>query len=104
MSGVAPPVELAEEFRLMPFGHHSEALQALLLRFRDEPLEGRLVAICLTPYREWVVGVWPGRRGGPMQLLRETVFSSREAVEWEIFRIRWKKHFGRDLPRQGGIS
>ncbi len=92
-----PSHELAEEFRRQPLGHHSPELQRVLVLFRGEPMEGKYVLVCTEPHRRWVLGQLPGVRGEPVKMYEDVVFETREEAEWEVFKRRWKKHFGEDL-------
>ncbi len=83
---------LADEFNRRPIGHHSPALQRLLTRLRGEPLEDKHVVVCRRPHEEWVLGRLSGRRGGPIKILKDQVFTSLEDAEREVFRRRRKKH------------
>jgi hypothetical protein len=85
---------LIDEFRQRPVGHHSPDLQRLLTRLRGEPLEGKYVLICRKPHTEWVLGQLSGRRGGPVKILKDQVFTSLEDAEREVFRRRRKRHLG----------
>ena len=83
-----PPVVAAERGL-----EHGEDIRC----FRSEPQDGQHVLI-----REGKLGPWalaqydptPGvlpRRLGP-------VFASWEEAEWAVFKLRWKRHTGQDLP------
>ena len=39
-----------------------------------------------------------GRRGSPVRLLEDEVFTSRREAEWAVFKRRWKRVTGRELP------
>jgi len=39
-----------------------------------------------------------GVKGEPLVLHPDKVFTDWNAAEWAVFRLRWKRHFGRDLP------
>jgi hypothetical protein len=96
---------LAEEFRQAPFGPHSAELEKLLQLLRWGPLAGRPVLVCTRPYREWVIGVLPGRRGEPIALETDRPFGDLEAAMWALFQRRWERHTGEPLQlaaRPGG--
>lgn len=89
---------LIAEFRRTPIGRHSPELQYLLNRLRWTPLNKRYVLICRRPKKEWVLGLLPGERGKPVRVLEDKIFTSRADAEWEVFRIRWREHTGKELP------
>ena len=88
---------LAREFKSRPFGLHSPMLQTLLDRLRlIHPGGGKLILVCRETCVEWVIG----RITGPAQTVtldQNQRFSSLEAAEWHVFRLRWLEFFGRDL-------
>lgn len=88
---------LADEFLANPIGLHSIKLERLLLKFRDWPLQNRLVVVCLNPYREWIVARLSGERGKPIEPVNDEVFNSVEDANRFIFRLRWKEEFGEEL-------
>ena len=90
----------AEEFRQRPIGHHSPGLQRVLSLFRGAEPTDRYVIFCTTPYREWILAQVAGVQGAPIRFLRDKVFHSLEEAEWEVFKLRWKRHTGRDLERE----
>ena len=90
-------LSIAREFRRQPYGYHSRNLQGVLDLFRGGPAEGKWVMVCRKPWREWVLAQLPGKRGAPLILHEDAVFTDRESAEWEIFRRRWRDHTGRDL-------
>ena len=86
-----------DEMRQQPIGAHSPGLQRVLNRMRTGPLKGKYVLICTKPFREWVLARHSGKAGVPMQLLPDQVFTSLEAAEWLVFRLRWKELTGEDV-------
>lgn len=92
-----PDRSLAEEFRKQPIGHHSPELERVLFLFRGQDMAGKFVLIEDEPLRKWRIGQLSGRRGDPVEIVSDTVFESIEEAEWEIFKRRWKLHFGEDL-------
>ncbi len=97
----AKRTDLAEEFRQAPFGPHSAELEKLLQLLRWGPLTGRPVLVCTRPYREWVIGVLPGRRGEPIALETDRPFEDLGAAMWALFRRRWERHTGEALRLAG---
>ena len=89
---------LARAYRDRPEGPHSPDLLRLLNRLRWEATDDRHVLVCLERHRRWVLGKLTGRRGAPVRLLEDQVFTSRREAEWAVFRKRWKKLTGHDLP------
>ena len=65
--------------------------------FRGEPVKDKYVLICTKPHQEWALGQLTGERGKPVKMLTDTVFTSIEDAEREVFRRRWKKYTGSDL-------
>lgn len=93
-----PDPKVAQEFRDSPFGHHSPDLQRVLERFRGQEVAGKYVLICLEPHAKWMLGQLSGVRGQEIKTFEDAVFTSLEDAEWHVFRLRWKLHFGEDLP------
>ena len=89
--------DLVEEFRANPVGHHSAELQQMLRLVRAEPFPGKHVLVCVRPHREWVLAKLTGRRGDPVEILEDQVFTRVEDAEWEVFRRRWKALTGENL-------
>lgn len=96
-------LSIAREFRRRPIGHHSKNLQAVLNLFRGGPVEGKWVLVCRKPWREWVLAQLPGKRGAPLILHEDTVFTDWDEAEWAVFKRRWREHTGRELalPEDG---
>lgn len=90
----------AEEFRRRPIGHHSPGLQRVLSLFRGAPLRDKHVVFCEEPHKEWVLAELSGVQGRPMRLHPDTRFRSLAEAEWEVFKLRWKRHTGQDLERE----
>jgi hypothetical protein len=90
-------VHLAQEFKAGPIGKHSAELQKILNLFRGEPQKDKYVLVCTEPHKRWVLGQLTGVRGEPVQLTNHA-FDKLEDAEWHVFKLRWKKYTGRDLP------
>ena len=86
-----------EEFRRKPVGQHSAFLQQRINVMRAEPVEGKYVLLCTKPHREWVLAQMNGR-GKPLTIHGNRVFHSLNEGEYEIFRLRWERHFGKKIP------
>ena len=95
--GVAPPAELAAEFKARPFGRHSEELQLLLHEMRSQPMSGKHFLFMAESQRLWVLGRYSD--GPPYEPILDwdTTFTDLEAAEWHVFRIRWQEKFGEEL-------
>jgi hypothetical protein len=91
---VAP---LAQEFRARPYGRHSADLQRVLNRMRGEPFPGRYILVQEhkgLPYRLAQLGSTPA---DPISYTGDT-FRTLEEAEWTVFKLRWRRIFGTDLP------
>lgn len=91
-----PDGRLTDEFRTKPIGHHSAALQRVLLKMRIDPRSPRYVLFCRTPHKEWVIGRMGNVLGAPIQLEQDKVYGSIEEAEQAIFRLRWTALAGSD--------
>jgi len=90
-------LDLAEEFRRKPYGRHSADLQRILNRMRTEPFAGHYVLLRdgrFGPYRLGRFGETPADPITPTGQVFQTV---REA-EWTVFKLRWRRLTGQDLP------
>ena len=86
-----------EEFRRKPVGQHSAFLQQRLNIMRAEPVEGKYVLVCTKPHREWVLAQMNGR-AKPLTIHSNVVFHDIIEAEYELFRLRWERHFGQKIP------
>lgn len=86
-----------EEFRRRPIGRHSPLLHHLLLIMRADRHNGRYALVCLEPFKTWALARFPSERDAPLEI-EPTRFGSLEAAEWEVFRRRWRRLTGEDLP------
>ncbi|MGH6954572.1 MAG: hypothetical protein ACREGL_10340 [Alphaproteobacteria bacterium] len=91
-------LRLAREFKARPIGLHSPDLQRLLRLFRGEPVAGKYALMTVKRHREWMLVQLTGEKGRPLVLHEDKIFRSLEEAEWEVFKLRWKKHTGRELP------
>jgi branched-chain amino acid transport system permease protein len=96
----ADDLVFAEEFRRQPIGHHSPGLQRILSLFRGAPLRGKHVILCTKPHRQWILGELAGSQGLAIRLHKDKVFRSLAEAEWDVFKLRWKRHTGKDLERE----
>lgn len=90
-------LHLAEEFKAKPIGKHSADLQKVLNLFRGEAMKDKYVLVCTEPHKRWVLGQLTGVRGQGVKLTNH-VFSSIDDAERHVFKLRWKKYTGQDLP------
>jgi hypothetical protein len=92
------PLELAHEFRRKPFGRHSNALQALLDRMRGEPIWGKPILLLVKPNAEWRLAFMSEAPPLRATIREDMVFTRLEDAEWYIFRMRWQRMTGQELP------
>jgi hypothetical protein len=89
-------VQIAQEFRSRPHGRHSAELQRVLNRMRAEPFSGHYVLVQEArrlPYRLALLGPTPA---DPISYTGDT-FATLEEAEWAVFKLRWRRLFGRDV-------
>lgn len=89
-------IDLALEFRAKPYGRHSDELQRVLNLFRSDPLPGNYCVVCVKPHREWALARFRQTSREPVDYLGP-VYTSLEQAEWEVFKLRWRRHTGRAL-------
>ncbi|WP_137387871.1 ABC transporter permease [Rhodoligotrophos defluvii] len=95
---IEPDPALAAEFKKTPLGHHSPALQRLLRIFRTLPVAGKHALLRVDHQRRWVLVQFNGRKGEPLTIHRDHVFTDWNEAEWAVFKLRWKAYFGSDVP------
>lgn len=88
--------DLAVEFKARPFGVHSAELNALLLRMRGAPIEGKHVLVMTKPQAEWVLAEMTGDPPRPRPI-SERVFTNLAEAEWHVFKLRWERLTGNSL-------
>jgi branched-chain amino acid transport system permease protein len=93
-----PDPALAAEFRKTPLGHHSPQLQRLLRQFRTLPVPGKHALLRVDHQRAWVLVEFNGRKGEPLKVHSDRVYTDWNEAEWAVFKLRWKQFFGVDLP------
>ena len=86
-----------EEFRRKPVGQHSPSLQRIINVMRGEALEGKYVLLCTKPHHEWVLAQMNGR-AKPLTVHWNQVFLDLHEAEFEIFKLRYERHFGKVIP------
>jgi len=90
--------DLVEAFIANPNGPHGPELQRLVNKLRFEPtMKGKYAVVCTKPYEEWTLAQLPGKRGEPVRIHRDRVFTSLEDAERAVFKLRWEAHTGRTL-------
>lgn len=82
--------ELAIEYLRAPHGPHSPALQALLYEFRLSSGGPAQALVCKTPGREWVLVELGSKRGDPITIHEDHVFTSRADADRAWFRRCWR--------------
>jgi branched-chain amino acid transport system permease protein len=95
---ILPDPALAAEFKKTPLGHHTPQLQRLLRLFRTLPTAGKHALLRVDHKRAWVLVEFNGKKGEPLTVHRDRVFTDWNEAEWAVFRLRWKAYFGHDLP------
>lgn len=97
-----PDPQLAAEFKATVFGHHSPELQKLLRIFRTLPVPGKHALLRVSHEREWVLVEFNGRKGEPLIVHSDHVFTDWNEAEWAVFKLRWKAFFGVPVPEEFG--
>jgi hypothetical protein len=90
-------LDLVEEFRRKPYGRHSAELQRILNRMRTEPFEGHYVLLRDARFGPYRLGAFGATPADPITLTGH-VFQTARAAEWTVFKLRWKRLTGQDLP------
>ena len=90
-------LDLAQEFKRRPFGRHSADLQRVLNRMRSEPFEGHFVLLHDSRFGPWKLAQF-GRRPQDPIILTGHVFEDRTQAEWTVFKLRWQRLTGQELP------
>lgn len=90
-------LDLAREFRAAPWGEHSPDLQYLLMLMRQPGPEPFEVLMIDRPGERWTLAIMqPGAKTPPRRT--NMVFTDLRAAEWYIFRSRWARLAGEELP------
>ncbi|MGB1879339.1 MAG: inner-membrane translocator [Gammaproteobacteria bacterium] len=63
---------------------HSRTLRLLIDKLRMSPQAGKHTIVETRPWKEYAIGILPGRRGGAVKITRE-VYATREDAEHAIF-------------------
>lgn len=78
--------------------HENPALKRVLLRMRGESPAGKLIVICTKIDAEWRIGRLSGIRGVPPEFVNDTVYTSEQAIQHDIFLMRLD-----ELPQSAGM-
>jgi branched-chain amino acid transport system permease protein len=97
---ILPDPALAAEFRKTPLGHHSPALQRLLRIFRTLPVPGKHALLRVDHGRSWILVQFNGRKGEPLTVHEDRVFTDWLDAEWAVFKLRWEAYFGTPVPEE----
>ncbi len=90
-------LDLAREFRANPWGEHSPDLQYLLNLMRTPgPDPFHLLMIDQMGARWTLATLEPGGRSPPRRT--NVVFTDLREAEWHVFKLRWAKLAGEELP------
>ena len=84
--------EIIEEHRRAPLGQHSEALERLLIYFRQLPSAGKYAIRAIEPFKDYRIVALSGRRGVPPKIIDDRVHQSASDAYHALF-----LHFIRDL-------
>jgi hypothetical protein len=68
-----------------PVVQHSDDLAHVLDKLRRAPLAGKEVRIEIEPFKQYAIGILPGERGLPVQMLDDVIYSSSDECEHAIF-------------------
>jgi len=88
--------DLRDEFMSDPLGYHSEQLQLVLGAMRSDRDLPRWVLVTVQPGRSWVLAEAPRRRGDPLRILGDRIFTDRADAERHVFDLRWRALCARD--------
>ena len=90
-------LDLAREFKAKPWGEHSPDLQYLLnLMRRPGPEPFHVLLIDKAGERWTLATLEPGGRSPPRPT--NVVFTDLREAEWYVFKLRWAKLAGEELP------
>ena len=85
---VAPLItpEIVDEHRRKPIGHHSDALERVLIHLRKGHLEmaGKYILVCTKPHEEWRIAEITGTPHEP-PVLTDDSYSDRHEAEHGLF-------------------
>ncbi|MGH7917940.1 MAG: hypothetical protein ACREQE_10750 [Candidatus Binataceae bacterium] len=80
--------ELIEEYRRNPFGHHSAALERVLVYFRQTPTKGKYVLVRMRPDLKFRIATLSGARGAPPNFVDKRTFDAEGEAHHAVFMLR----------------
>jgi hypothetical protein len=80
--------ELIAEHEAKPLGPHSDELARVLNYFRRAPQQGKYLIVAVQAWSDYRIGVLPGVRGAPLEVLEEPSFPTEEEAMHGVFRKR----------------
>ncbi len=90
----------AAQFKANPLGIPEPGLQRVLNLLRGGPKSGKYVLVVKEPFKLWVLGRLPEKRGQSVEILDDVEFTDLATAEWEVFKLRWKAHTGQNLDQK----
>jgi len=90
----AASLDAVRAFRADPLGPHGPELARIVSLLRCGDVAGKYCLICVKPHAEWMIGRMSGQRGVPPVIDGNRVFTSLEAAEWAVFKLRWQAACG----------
>ena len=87
------------EFMNNPIGYKSPGLQRVLNLMRGQGAQGKYVLICKEPYRRWILGRLPGRRGQPIVEVAGVEYTDLLQAERDVFLRRWRDLGGAEIDK-----
>lgn len=92
----------AREFLKQPFGYRSPGLQRVLNVMRGQGPEGKYVIVCKDPYRRWLLGRLPAKRGEAVIEMPGVAYGDLASAERDVFMRRWSDLGGPDIATSSG--
>jgi len=96
----AASLDAARAFRDDPLGRHGPELARIVSLLRSGEVAGKYCLICVKPHAEWMIGRMSGQRGVPPAIDGNQVFTSLEAAEWAVFKLRWQAACGTAIDEE----
>jgi hypothetical protein len=102
--------KITEEHRRNPVGvpgkagqpavQHSEELGHVLDKLRRHPTKGKEVKVAVEPFKKYAIGILPGVRGAPIEILEDKFYATEDECEHAIF-LRRVDSILREYPKPG---
>ncbi|GAA2891022.1 hypothetical protein GGQ99_005154 [Aminobacter niigataensis] len=73
-----------------PVVQHSNDLARVLDKLRRAALAGKEVRVEIEPFKKYAIGILPGKRGEPVEILEDQVYATGDECEHAIFLRRVK--------------